>query len=349
MNEVIRITSSDPNNSRHFGTGFVIYHDKSIAYVLTCAHVVNNVGGPQNVKADGLPATVVAAGNADRIDLALLQVKGLLDKQPLSLRVPSEKQSRFRAVGFQLFDQHFLLEPVRGILTEQVWLEPKRQRGRIRAWNLTIEGNYYLQPGYSGAPVIDEKSGEVLGVISHRRGKGQKGLALSIEMLKTIWSAMPPYLLNPPLLSEKPADTISPQKTQITSRPSTIGIYILNRRLSIQQFVCVTPNIYGWQLQAQIRSILELQDSVSAIGGLVGLKFDYNLLHQGQPLPKQLPLMQAGISDGTTLNLQVTMVNFGPDVDTSVEFLPAETSAPLSRRMVKRLLTQAFGHLMPYR
>ena len=50
-----------------------------------------------------------------------------------------------------------------------------------------MDGDDYLQPGYSGSPVIDKYSNTVLGVVSHRRGKGDKGLAISIEALSEIW------------------------------------------------------------------------------------------------------------------------------------------------------------------
>ena len=64
---IVLITSSESNNSR-FGTGFIIRQVSGTAYVLTCAHVVRDVGGTEKVKADSKPATVIASGEDDGVN-----------------------------------------------------------------------------------------------------------------------------------------------------------------------------------------------------------------------------------------------------------------------------------------
>jgi hypothetical protein len=74
-----------------------------------------------------------------------------------------------------------------------------------------LRGEYYLQPGYSGSPVIDRENGCVLGVVTHQIGKGEKGLAISIQALVKIWQDMPASLITPPSprqLSSNPASVI---------------------------------------------------------------------------------------------------------------------------------------------
>jgi hypothetical protein len=46
---IILITSSEPTNGS-FGTGFIIHKDEQAVYLLTCAHVVEDLGGPDNVQ-----------------------------------------------------------------------------------------------------------------------------------------------------------------------------------------------------------------------------------------------------------------------------------------------------------
>jgi hypothetical protein len=45
--------------------------------------------------------------------------------------------------------------------------------------------------------VLDEQTGQVLGVLRHREAQGEKGLAISIEALQALWPAAPLPLLAP--------------------------------------------------------------------------------------------------------------------------------------------------------
>lgn len=166
---VIKITSSNSDNHR-FGTGFIIHQDEHAAYLLTCKHVVKNVGGVQTVKAGDISATVIVSGEMDGPDLAVLRIEGLLDKPTLNLYAFGKIGSPFVTAGFQEFvnnDKSLSIRPIRGTLGEEIGLEYRNKVGRIMAWELKINSDYFLKPGYSGAPVIDEVNGYVLGVISH--------------------------------------------------------------------------------------------------------------------------------------------------------------------------------------
>ena len=52
-----------------------------------------------------------------------------------------------------------------------------------------------MEGGYSGAPVVDLKTGFVVGVTTHMEGqneeRGKVGRAISIEALEKIWSDIP--------------------------------------------------------------------------------------------------------------------------------------------------------------
>jgi prenyltransferase beta subunit len=192
---VVLISSSQPDN-QDFGTGFIIYQDGAYSYLLTCAHVLEDVGGMEFLQVSGMSASVVAAGAANTLDLAVLRVGGLLDKQPLHLKISGKKDSSVIATGFQRFGKHLLIRPIQGKLGEQVGLESSARAGRIKAWDLKIEDDYHLEPGYSGSPLVEETSGDVMGIVGYRQGKGDKGVAISIEGIKEIWPEIPPDLLN---------------------------------------------------------------------------------------------------------------------------------------------------------
>lgn len=201
---VVRITSSNPDESS-FGTGFVIYQDEQATYVVTCAHVVNDVGGPKSVKAGGVTASVIApifkenvepaVLGEDGVDLAVLRVVGLQNKPLLHVSDTGETGKEFTTAGFQQYfkNKSFLIRELRGVLGEQVGVEARDLFERIEAWDLEFTGKYQLKPGYSGSPVV-EASGTVIGIVSTREG-GEKGVAIAIKALKEIWSDMPDSLL----------------------------------------------------------------------------------------------------------------------------------------------------------
>ena len=190
---VVLITSSD-SAIRDFGTGFAIHREGQMTFVLTCAHVVEAVGGSATVKVNDIQATVVALGAECDIDLAVLSVKGL-DQLPLPLGMACEKGKSFTAAGFQRFKkEEFLFRPLNGIFGEQV--QVGKLTKFVRAWDLKITDDYQLQPGYSGSPILDMTSNTIVGVVRTRQGDGQKGLAISVEALPRIWTSMPPGILS---------------------------------------------------------------------------------------------------------------------------------------------------------
>lgn len=193
---VALITSDDPHNHA-FGTGFVIHCDTRASYLLTCAHVIRDVGGVEKVKTASRTATVIASGKEIFADIAVLYVEGLLDRPPLRLQIEAQEGDPFLAYGCQSFGQHFLHRPIRGILGAEVELTERDQPRGVRAWDLSIIGDYDLQPGYSGSPVVLEKTGAVVAVTSHTLGQ-HKGLAISVSILKEVYPDAPAVLFDPP-------------------------------------------------------------------------------------------------------------------------------------------------------
>lgn len=187
QNSVVLITSQEPKNSQ-FGTGFAIRQNLDAIYILTCAHVITAVGGSGSVKVGDFPTKVIASGEDKGIDLAILKVEGLWYMHPLALRPGGEKGDRFVSAGFQLFGRDRLIRPIHGILDNQVKLQTLESGNLVLAWDLIINDDHTLQHGYSGSPVLDEKSGDVIGIISHSQRAGKNGLAISTDALKQFWS-----------------------------------------------------------------------------------------------------------------------------------------------------------------
>lgn len=188
---VFLITSSEPEKKEdgNFGTGFVIHQVEQTTYLLTCAHVVEQVGGSDKVRVGGHPAIVEALGDRYGCDLAVLAVRKPLAKLPLlRLDAVGEKGRDVTVAGFYTDGtKTYKLARIEGKLGDTQIIMTS-EGDRTRAWNLDIDrdSGHELKSGYSGSPVIDQVTGYVLGIVAQKTENGQ-GLAISIEALEKIW------------------------------------------------------------------------------------------------------------------------------------------------------------------
>jgi len=219
---VFRVKSSDSDNS-NFGTSFIIHRDDASSYLLTCAHVVEDIGGKDKVCIDDDKASVVAMGAHDGLDLAVLRINRKLEPPALPLCSTGEVGDTVKLYGFRKFDKVFELSPVSYELGRVTWLDFNTFTGRIRAWSLGTEEQEkddYIKPGYSGSPVVVEKSGMVLGVVSHQIAEGQRARAISIEALGDLWEEMPSDLVGKQVKKPSSQDLRSEQTFQDESEPA---------------------------------------------------------------------------------------------------------------------------------
>ncbi len=188
-NSVVLIESSDPSEES-FGTGFIIYKDRRATYLLTCTHVVREIGGSEQIKIDDAQARIIASSPEKGAVLTILCVGKLLDGPPLPLRVVSKQGKPFTTAGYHLAGKQIKLRELRGTLRKQAEVKMRGRAGLINAWDLEITDKDSLQSGYSGSPVVD-KYGYVIGVVNTDQAEGKTGAAISIEALKQAWSAWP--------------------------------------------------------------------------------------------------------------------------------------------------------------
>lgn len=191
---IVVITSQNPNNDR-FGTGFFVHRSETVSFLISCAHVVVEVGGASEIMIGDKAGKIVAMGAEDELDLAVLEVEGFQNVPLLKLGVCGWKGSDFVTAGFHKFGQFQSIRKLEGKLGEQVGLESRQIDERIMAWDLEITSVPYLQNGFSGSPIIDKEREYVIGVASYKQGNGRKGLAISIEEVNRIWRSMPSNLI----------------------------------------------------------------------------------------------------------------------------------------------------------
>lgn len=196
---IVIISFKDNPESLGFGTGFIIHKNKSLSYVLTCAHVIDSAIHSDDLLVDGLDGRVIYTGIDRGIDVAILEVEGLTDRQTLQLCSDFAENKSFEIYGFYAFHRnaHPLLRQVKGTLGDRIQFVSKNRKERISAWDLKINDNYGLEPGYSGSPVINKTNGCVLGIVSYRIGSGKGGVAISADCLKGILKDSPLELSHP--------------------------------------------------------------------------------------------------------------------------------------------------------
>mgnify|MGYP001049037904 FL=1 len=185
------------------GTGFIFYKQQNYTYLLTCAHVVEDVGGEENIRVNNIPAEVIKIGDVQGFDLAVLKVNKTFSAPSLNLMIlygEEEKKLKVKIPGYYFFSQNHALrhETIKGEMVVEVDGERAFQLIEnipeyVAVEKLQMEKGS-LRSGYSGSPVIDINTGLVVGIVTHKvdvDGEGRFGRAISIEALEKIWTEIP--------------------------------------------------------------------------------------------------------------------------------------------------------------
>jgi Trypsin-like peptidase domain len=307
----ILITSSNLDN-RRFGTGFIICHIEKKSYIVTCAHVISDVGGAESIEADGQTARIVGIGSDNGLDLAVIETDELLNNPVVKLRVSSSAGNSFITAGFRAFGRHFAIAPLLGKVAVAVALESRNYSKRVKAWNLEIQDGEYLHDGYSGSPVIDDETGFCLGVITCKQGDGQVGLAISIEELEKIWATMPIGLIEKASEYQSQCDRLASQ---------AFRFYVtgdLAQALDIYQKIRAIEPFYP-RINIMIRSIeeeiskpyIDRQGRVLS-GKVYGQYIEVNspVLEKSAPLSRwRIPVLLKGILVGIVVAVLIAAVS----------------------------------------
>ena len=191
---IVLIISSDAKEIES-GTGFIVARAHGYSYLLTCAHVLEQINGKpptteNKLKISGLdaPVDIVACGVSDGIDIALLKVAGLLDKPLFKQFMLAQEKADIKVTGYSLFDpkhgQH-LKRKLEGILSHRVKIAANNQEYPFLDIAIQDDDFAKLEGGYSGSPLYNS-SGHVLGVVSHKR-TGEMGHAFCISNLAVLY------------------------------------------------------------------------------------------------------------------------------------------------------------------
>jgi hypothetical protein len=189
--------------NERFATGFLIFSEGDKSFVVTCAHVVDDLGKPK-VQPEEFKVQIVAKGDPNSADLAVLAICPCHPSVPL--RLSRSASTSFIVHGYASSKVQSVNERQTGLEKRPLHCVIKAKFGRVSRGNLRSEANAWdfdvdaaksngeqLAEGYSGSAVLNE-SGEAFAVVSYKRDGGARGVAISLDALLSIWPEIPKSL-----------------------------------------------------------------------------------------------------------------------------------------------------------
>ncbi|WP_346294247.1 serine protease [Sphaerothrix gracilis] len=178
-----------------FGTGFFIYENSTFMYAITCAHVVEKAqeqAEKYQILVNGETA-FLEAYSLDA-DIAVLKVNTAKEYPMLQLSDSAYKEQKVRIIGIPPFDkrrERRELIALDGILSKSSkWF--MSGRNKVPIWYLALDDpEFRLKPGFSGAPVVDQATSNVVGILSIQIKDGHRGIAICTSSIKLIWEQLP--------------------------------------------------------------------------------------------------------------------------------------------------------------
>lgn len=190
LQSVFTISTEHESHPRSFGTAFLIHKDRSGSYLVTCSHVVEDGYRYQEVLVQSKKARIVASGREYGLDLSILKVADLDTGQPLRLYNSGRKGDRIAILGSKQIRKNplsYSIDPIRGNLNDSTALQSPARSEIFKGWLFSLDEDCFVDGGYSGAPVIHERSNYVLAVVSQAQGAGNKGRAIATDSIEFLW------------------------------------------------------------------------------------------------------------------------------------------------------------------
>ncbi|MBH8562061.1 AAA-like domain-containing protein [Nostoc sp. CENA67] len=176
------------------GTGFFI---SPTGHLLTCAHVVESVGGWEKVRINGQKVELIYLGAQKRHDFAILQLPGYQGKV-VTLSLSFEPGNQFRSIGYGRSLEYPKGATIEGSITDANHSSDFDNLPMLRL--RTMADSQEIIDGYSGSPVFDIQLQAVVGMIAAFDGK-QGGLAVPLSTVQENWPELT-GLLYPEIATE---------------------------------------------------------------------------------------------------------------------------------------------------
>ncbi len=203
------------------GSGF-LYNDQGD--VITNAHVAANQKKVTVITVDSKKLSGEVIGISPDTDIAVVRVPGLKDEKPLPIRSSSKAEllDEVLALGSPLGLQNTVTSGEISGLNRNFDLDPFQYKN-------VYQISAPIAPGNSGGPLIDKKTGEVVGVNSAKLGKENIGFSIPIvDVLSLVksWSESPMESL--PKFPNIDSDEEKPQETSKAEEATYLVQYFYN-------------------------------------------------------------------------------------------------------------------------
>ncbi|MGK7874196.1 MAG: AAA-like domain-containing protein [Xenococcaceae cyanobacterium] len=171
------------------GTGFFI---SPKGHLLTCAHVVEDVGGWEKVRVKGQAVSLVYLGDRTEDDFAVLLLSGYQGNfVPLSLNF--KPMARFLAIGYgrRDFPEGASID---GGITD---INPHKKYNNLLMLRLRVMADAQrIQGGYSGSPAFDAETQRAIGLIAVCDNT-EGALAVPLTTMREKWPTLDQFLNQP--------------------------------------------------------------------------------------------------------------------------------------------------------
>lgn len=211
--ESIDVISSADSDRSEFGSCFMIKRERNSTYWITCAHVIDDVGGIEKTRLGNYPVHLVGVEESalndlsKSHDLVVLKTEGkrLLKKKPLSLLFSGNRGLNFSSKKYLNFSTigHFRQSGTHQTRVREICGQLRLSEDQIlgddgygsycyyNVLELNVNATNPLQPGYSGSPVLVQNSNSVVGVVSQSRDNGVRGEAMDVDAIGNILRRIP--------------------------------------------------------------------------------------------------------------------------------------------------------------
>lgn len=188
-----------PTDLRFGGTGFIAQIDDESTWVVTCAHVVEQLG-KRPLRVNDTPAELASALDPG-IDLAVLRVHARLDADALPLTTLDAGSGWIP--GWEYVDKDWRAVALAAKVGRRDLIKRHPATDQF-AWALRVEGfadsvdgcfdprDAKLIKGFSGAPVVCPDRRAVFAVARQMSDEGQAGYGICIEHLRALWPSDAP-------------------------------------------------------------------------------------------------------------------------------------------------------------
>ncbi len=203
---IVRIYDKESNS---FGTGFVIDEDSEGSYILTGSRILEYA---KKLVIDELAIEIIAFNVNDEIELAVIYVKKLFSL-PFQLSSSLCENTNVAFRGYSIFTKDkFIIKTQEALLVNGLSVMKN-----VEHYQIELEGINSIEKGMTGSPLFCPESGDVIGVLSIKKGN-KIGYVIPIFNLPKIWEDMPKDLLS--------KENNMTEEIEVTAGSTTLLIYM---------------------------------------------------------------------------------------------------------------------------